>query len=347
MKKNNILAVFAIILTTTTGLAQTPVTIHSQNTQPTFIDAYDIDGFVFERVEGTSVAEDEWIDLGLPSGVLWRSSNFGSGHPTASGTYIPCKMWKEKGLDCLAEVCGYQMRAPGSDDVEELFANCTVEKYETNGVAGVKFTGPNGNSIFLPAAGVHYTDDSNLWRNMICAYWTFQHYNSNPILGWSINVEYPADNLTGLTQDSFYFNHPIDRTLDFCLYVRPVKDTVIDANVIYDCQDWPQFDLDGSENVVSFEIIANNTPVISTEADFITWEITEGDEVPLPDAFEQFFDSNPTTLSGSFRKWTITFTLTPNSTYDWRNATICFKGKRMPWGEDGYIHVSQAPSQKE
>lgn len=344
MKKNRILAVFAIIMTTTTGLAQTHVTIHSQNTEPTSIDAYDISGFEFERVEEAATTEDEWIDLGLPGGVLWRSYNFGAGHPTASGTYIPYSMWKEKERDYLAEICNYQMRAPGSEDIEELFDNCTTEKDEIDGVVGVRFTGRNGNSIFLPAAGVHYTDDSELWRNVICAYWAFQHYTSDPINGWSFNADYPAGNLTDLTQGSASFSHPIDRTLDFCLFARPVKDTATDENVIYDCQDWPSYELENEmENTVVFEVVASKKPVISCEDDFVSWEISEGEEVAIPDNFDDYFNGNPRTLDGSFRKWTVTFTLLSNDTGNWRETTVTFKGKIMPWGENGTVSIRQAP----
>ena len=42
---------------------------------------------------------------------------------------------------------------PTIAEFEELFALCTREWVEVEGVAGYKFTGPNGNSIFMPAAG--------------------------------------------------------------------------------------------------------------------------------------------------------------------------------------------------
>lgn len=344
MKKNNILAVFAIIMTAMTGLAQTPVTIHSQNTEPTSIDAYDIEGFEFERAEEQATAIDEWIDLGLPSGVLWRSSNFGSGHPTASGTYIPYKIWKEIERDYLAEICDYRMRTPGPDDIGELFANCTVEKDEIDGVVGVKFIGPTGNSIFLPAAGVHYADDSDLWRNVICAYWAFEHNTNVPIYGWSFNAANPVGNLTGPN----YFNHPLHNygtTPEFCLYVRPVKDTATDENVIYDCQDWPSYELENeTENTVVFEVVASKKPVISCEDDFVSWEISEGEEVAIPENFDDYFNGNPRTFDGSFRKWTVTFTLQPNpDTWNWRSVTVTFKGRVIPWGPEGTIRIRQAP----
>lgn len=55
----------------------------------------------------------------------------------------------------------FQGRAtlPTADDFEELFTLCQKEWTEQNGVTGFKFTGPNGNSIFLPAAGTRVAND--------------------------------------------------------------------------------------------------------------------------------------------------------------------------------------------
>lgn len=48
---------------------------------------------------------------------------------------------------------GNNWRMPTNDDIEELVENCSTEWTSLNGVKGCKFIGPNGNSIFLPAAG--------------------------------------------------------------------------------------------------------------------------------------------------------------------------------------------------
>ena len=41
-------------------------------------------------------------------------------------------------------------------EMEELIEKCSWEWIEQNGTNGYKVTGPNGNSIFLPAAGNRY-----------------------------------------------------------------------------------------------------------------------------------------------------------------------------------------------
>ena len=45
---------------------------------------------------------------------------------------------------------------PTKAELEELENRCTWKWTTPNGVKGYKVTGPNGNSIFLPAAGTRY-----------------------------------------------------------------------------------------------------------------------------------------------------------------------------------------------
>ena len=56
---------------------------------------------------------------------------------------------------------GGSWRMPTYDEQGELLSECTWEWTTQNGVNGYKVTGPNGNSIFLPAAG--YRDGSSLY----------------------------------------------------------------------------------------------------------------------------------------------------------------------------------------
>ena len=53
---------------------------------------------------------------------------------------------------------GGAWRMPTYDEFSELINNCTWDLTTQNGVDGCKVTGPNGNSIFLPAAGWMYED---------------------------------------------------------------------------------------------------------------------------------------------------------------------------------------------
>ena len=48
---------------------------------------------------------------------------------------------------------GGEWRMPTIDEVDELIQQCSWTWTQLNDVYGYKVTGPNGNSIFLPAAG--------------------------------------------------------------------------------------------------------------------------------------------------------------------------------------------------
>lgn len=55
--------------------------------------------------------------------------------------------------DAAHVILGGNWRMPTSREFLQLINNCTQEWISVNGVNGIEFTGPNGNSIFFPAAG--------------------------------------------------------------------------------------------------------------------------------------------------------------------------------------------------
>lgn len=55
--------------------------------------------------------------------------------------------------DAATARLGNDARTPNEDEWNELLNNTSMERTTLNGVNGLKFTGPNGNTIFLPAAG--------------------------------------------------------------------------------------------------------------------------------------------------------------------------------------------------
>lgn len=82
-----------------------------------------------------------WIDLGLPSGTLWKCCNEGANSPSKDGEYYKF---------------GQVSSAPGVFQVMELL-NYTTSVWTTqDGVKGCRFTGQNGGSIFLPASGLKW-----------------------------------------------------------------------------------------------------------------------------------------------------------------------------------------------
>lgn len=62
-------------------------------------------------------------------------------------------------IDDAAEVLlGDGWRMPTADEMEELVDSCQWEWTRIGSISGCQVTGPNGNSIFLPASGYHYND---------------------------------------------------------------------------------------------------------------------------------------------------------------------------------------------
>ncbi len=62
-------------------------------------------------------------------------------------------------------------RMPTGKEVDELIENCSFEWTSSNGIKGAKFTGPNGRSIFLPAAGIK-VDSGHVYIGVEGNYWT-------------------------------------------------------------------------------------------------------------------------------------------------------------------------------
>lgn len=89
-----------------------------------------------------------------------------------------------------------EWRMPMPDEVWELINNCTSEWTALDGVYGQKVTGPNGNSIFLPAAGVrsgtHFYD-----LNYGGSYWASSLDTSNPYPGTACKFEFDSKSLFG------------------------------------------------------------------------------------------------------------------------------------------------------
>ena len=130
------------------------------------------------------------IDLGLPSGTKWACCNVDAEHPENQSpfNYGGYYAWGEvmqkntyydqdykyykngSNIDIGSDIAGTQYDVahvkwggswvmPSLDQIIELHGNCTYEWKTGNGVKGGQFTGPNGSSIFLPAAGYRSNDE--------------------------------------------------------------------------------------------------------------------------------------------------------------------------------------------
>lgn len=134
-----------------------------------------------------------WIDLGLPSGTQWRCCNKGASTPEDYGGYY---------------TFGQVSSAPTMEQCKELVSRCKCNWKTQNGVNGRKFTGPNGGTIFLPAAG-------NYWGGELDLVGSYGNYWSSTPSG-----EYGACGLY-FGSGSVYYDDWVDRL--YGLSVRPVR----------------------------------------------------------------------------------------------------------------------------
>lgn len=153
------------------------------------------------------------INLGLPSGTKWCCYNVGASTPEGYGGSYAWGETSEKseynhvtyafftgedtygdgyydknfsivdiGTDDIAgtsydvaHVCmGANWRMPSIEQIRELYDNCSHQYTQLNGVTGILVTGPSGNQIFLPAAGIRWDNilnfadsEGNYWSSTL------------------------------------------------------------------------------------------------------------------------------------------------------------------------------------
>jgi len=175
-----------------------------------------------------------YVNLGLPSGIMWATCNVGATSPEGYGEYFawgeiepyyetgyaqssnpvwksgklegydwPSYKWCKGSSTTQTKYCtkssygtvdnktvldpeddaasvnwGGNWRMPTDADWTELRTKCTWSLTIQKGINGLIVTGPNGNSIFLPAAGYR----SNTYVNSIgneCRYWSSSLYQDS------------------------------------------------------------------------------------------------------------------------------------------------------------------------
>ncbi|MBO4723117.1 MAG: hypothetical protein J5629_09355, partial [Muribaculaceae bacterium] len=175
------------------------------NNDMTYYNTADVNGdgnitasditFIYDILLGNyHPTEHTYVDLGLPSGTLWATTNVGANSPEeygdnfAWGETTPKEVydwstyqWCMGSYDTFTKYCnissygyngfidnkleldpeddaatanwGPEWCMPSQEQIQELYNNCFSEWTTLNGVNGRLFTGPNGASMFMPAAG--------------------------------------------------------------------------------------------------------------------------------------------------------------------------------------------------
>ena len=161
---------------------------------------------VIDILSQTAAAPTGFVDLALPSGLLWCEHNVGAstpyehglyfswgnveGHAEGSGYDFSDAVYAETPgaaltgnvpvngtYDLVRHNMGAPCRLPTVGEFQELNSNCTSEWTDEDGVAGRRFTSRiNGNSIFFPASG-NYSGTTLFSRGSYGYYWS-SSYNS-------------------------------------------------------------------------------------------------------------------------------------------------------------------------
>ena len=186
----------------------------------------------------------KFVDLGLPSGLLWAETNIGAELPADGGDYFAWgetstkstydedsyfdsnyttystdgKTTLEKQHDAAYVNWGTSCRMPTTDEFEELLdpANCTwtwtsMTSSDASSVNGYKVTSiSNGNSIFLPVSGIRFVYDVSYTELPGC-YWSSTLYSGYSDQAFYLHIE-----------SSYFFLPYIYRYMG--LIVRPVAD---------------------------------------------------------------------------------------------------------------------------
>ena len=149
---------------------------------------------------------NQWVDLGLPSGLKWATKNIGAKQNSDFGSFFS---WEENNLkdseetydiktraidaystqqtstqnDAATLFWGAPWRTPNNKDWEELKMFCRWTWLIMDGRAGYLVESfKNGNSIFLPACGYYGTQDIHSGRQL-GYYWSSTPQRGEPRKG--------------------------------------------------------------------------------------------------------------------------------------------------------------------
>ena len=175
------------------------------------------------------------VDLGLS--VKWACCNVGASVPEGYGGYYAWGETEERGdytwdnykyanmnigsnisgtsYDVAHVKWGGSWRMPTLDEIKELCNKCSWQWTEVNGIKGQKVTGPNGNSIFLPAAG--YRDGTEVYRRG-----SYGNYWSGTLYEYYSSDAYFLVFLSGYHDWYYYYHYGNSRSLGRT--VRPVTE---------------------------------------------------------------------------------------------------------------------------
>lgn len=191
---------------------------------------------------GSTTVVKDCVDLGLPSGLMWRKYNVGANSEYEKGNYYA---WGEtvtkqkydittyKWVELIGETTYYtkynetdkltllqpeddaatanlgnNYRTPTEKEWEELLAECTWEVATTTNknnktvIDYWKVVGPNGNFIILPSAGYYYVDK---W----ISYGSCYQSTSGTAINWEIDETNEMPSMYKVIRENGYPVRPV------------------------------------------------------------------------------------------------------------------------------------------
>ena len=191
---------------------------------------------------GSTTEEKDYVDLGLPSGLMWRKYNLGANSEYEMGNHyawgetvtkqkydITTYKWGEligettyytkynetdkltllqPEDDAATANLGNNYRTPTEKEWEELLAECTWEVATTTNknnktvIDYWKVVGPNGNFIILPSAGYYYVDK---W----ISYGSCYQSTSEKAINWEIDETNEMPSMYKVIRENGYPVRPV------------------------------------------------------------------------------------------------------------------------------------------
>ena len=235
------------------------------------------------------------IDLGLPSGTMWACCNVDTEAPEnqSPSNYGGYYAWGEtevkkaymgetyqyykngKYIDIGTDIAGTEYdvahvkwggwwQMPTHEEVKELCKYSTSEWTTLNGVSGRKFTGINGGSIFLPAAG--YRLMSGLYDlGSEGHYWSSLHYESYPSRE-AYELAFNPEKMYldyGFIRCSGFTVRPVFRSLTLALSAPPLKLKIGDEETVSVTSGNGSYDVQSSDTNVATAVMEGSSVVVT------------------------------------------------------------------------------------
>ena len=196
------------------------------------------------------------VDLGLS--ICWADHNVGATRPEENGAYYAWGETQEKSsynaynyrhynsvnktynhpkdiggtlYDVAHIKWGGAWRMPSYQEVDELMTRCKWEREVLNGVIGFRVTGPNGNTIFLPAAGSAI--GKSVILNTEAGFYAYAEWSTNQVVASFITGNWDSQAEKGVnTSMNWNYNFTTDGLWQG-YSIRPVTPRKPQATEVY------------------------------------------------------------------------------------------------------------------